>query len=89
MFWNSIAPGPRSALPTIVTRPVCPSIISVSLSMQIDVVGPAGPTTSSRTGEASPASRQFLHLPSTSSGRRAAEDRVVRRPVHCHAFHLR
>jgi hypothetical protein len=35
-------------------RPVCASIISVNLSMRVAVVGPAGPTTSSRTGSTGP-----------------------------------
>ena len=50
----SIATGPRSALPIMPIRPVSPSIISVNLSMRVAVVGPAGPTTSSRTGSTGP-----------------------------------
>ena len=34
--------------------PVFASIISVNLSMRVEVVGPAGPTTSSRTGSTGP-----------------------------------
>ena len=51
---DSIAAGPRSALPTIAIRPVLPSMVSVNLSMRVEVVGPAGPTTSSRTGSTGP-----------------------------------
>ena len=50
----SIATGPRSALPIIAMSPVCASIISVNLSIRVAVVGPAGPTTSSRTGSTGP-----------------------------------
>ncbi len=46
--------GPRSALPIMPMSPVSASIISVNLSMRVAVVGPAGPTTSSRTGSTGP-----------------------------------
>jgi hypothetical protein len=35
-------------------RPVLSSIMRVNLSMRVPVVGPAGPTTSSRTGSTGP-----------------------------------
>ena len=38
----------------IATRPVLASIVSVNLSIRVEVVGPAGPTTSSRTGSTGP-----------------------------------
>jgi hypothetical protein len=50
----SMATGPRSALPTMAMSPVFASISSVNLSMRVAVVGPAGPTTSSRTGSTGP-----------------------------------
>ena len=50
----SMAAGPRSALPTMPSRPVSASIWRVNLSMRVAVVGPAGPTTSSRTGSTGP-----------------------------------
>ena len=50
----SIAAGPRSALPIMAMSPVFASIVSVNLSMRVAVVGPAGPTTSSRTGSTGP-----------------------------------
>ena len=50
----SIAAGPRSDLPTMPSRPVSFSIWRVNLSMRVAVVGPAGPTTSSRTGSTGP-----------------------------------
>src|SRR3546814_3414676 len=36
----SIAASPRSALPTMPSRPVCDSTCSVNLSMRVAVVGP-------------------------------------------------
>ena len=39
---------------TLEIKPVCDNIISVNLSMRVAVVGPAGPTTSSRTGSTGP-----------------------------------
>ena len=50
----SIAAGPRSALPTIPMSPVWASTWRVNLSIRVAVVGPAGPTTSSRTGSTGP-----------------------------------
>jgi hypothetical protein len=50
----SIAAGPRSALPIIPIKPVRASSWSVNLSIRVAVVGPAGPTTSSRTGSTGP-----------------------------------
>ena len=49
-----MATGPRSALPTMAISPVWASIISVKPSMRVAVVGPAGPTASSRTGSTGP-----------------------------------
>src|SRR5665647_3354691 len=43
-----MATGPRSDFPIMPISPVLASIISVNLSMREEVVGPAGPTTSSR-----------------------------------------
>ena len=49
-----MAAGPRSALPTMPSNPVSASICRVNLSMRVAVVGPAGPTTSLRTGSTGP-----------------------------------
>ena len=51
---DSIATGPRSLLPTMPMRPVFASTGSTNLSMRELVVGPAGPTTSSRTASTGP-----------------------------------
>ena len=45
---------PRSDFPIDPSRPVFPSIVSMNLSMRREVVGPAGPTTSSRTASTGP-----------------------------------
>jgi hypothetical protein len=44
----------RSALPIMTRRPVAASTVSVNASMRVDVVGPAGPTTSPRTAATGP-----------------------------------
>ncbi len=51
---DSVAAGPRSDLPIMPMSPACASIGSTNRSMREEVVGPAGPTTSSRTGSTGP-----------------------------------
>ena len=54
IFSNLIYRGFILLLPIMAIRPVFSSIMSVNLSMRVAVVGPAGPTTSSRTGSTGP-----------------------------------
>ena len=49
-----MASGPRSDFPIMPSRPVAASIWRVNLSMRVAVVGPAGPTASSRTASTGP-----------------------------------
>ncbi|CSC38661.1 Uncharacterised protein [Vibrio cholerae] len=51
---DSTVAGPRSALPIMPMTPTSSSIMSVNLSIRVEVVGPAGPTTSSPTASTGP-----------------------------------
>jgi tartrate dehydratase beta subunit/fumarate hydratase class I family protein len=42
---DEVVAAPRSDLPIMPRRPVCSSIWRVNLSIRVEVVGPAGPTT--------------------------------------------